>query len=97
MSIYIKGMEMPEVGEHILSLHVYHDGTASIIGRHRYYKKEPFEAIAVPPHGRLIDADEITEHDHQHYEYLTDTFYVTVRDIELAPTIIEAEGVDADE
>lgn len=36
---------------------------------------------------RLIDADEITKNDHQHYEYMSDTFYVTVADIEAAPTI----------
>ena len=57
MNILIKGMEMPEVGEHILSLYVYHDGTATVIGHYRHYKKEPFEAVSILPHGRLIDAD----------------------------------------
>lgn len=36
---------------------------------------------------RLIDADKIVKDDHQHYEYMSDTFYVTVADIEAAPTI----------
>ena len=57
MSVLIKGMEMPEAGEHILSLYVYHDGTATVIGQHRHYEKEPFEVIQIPPNGRLIDAD----------------------------------------
>ena len=92
MSMLIEGMEMPEPGEHILWLQVYHDGTASIIGQHRGYKGEPFKCIKVfTPHGRLIDADEIIQHEHQHYEYLSDEFYIEVKDVENAPTIIEAE------
>lgn len=48
--------------------------------------------IEVPtPHGQLKDADELIKHDHQHYEHLSDEFYITVRDIENAPTVIEAE------
>lgn len=36
---------------------------------------------------RLIDANEILKEDHQHYDYWSDEFYVTVRDIENAPTV----------
>ena len=43
------------------------------------------------PHGQLKDADELIKHDHQHYEHLSDEFNITVRDIENAPTVIEAE------
>ena len=59
MEILIKGMEMPEAGDHVLLLHVYHDGTASIIGDHRHYKNAPFEVVPVPPHGDLIDRNGI--------------------------------------
>ena len=41
---------------------------------------------------RLIDANEITKNEHQHYDYIADEYYVFVRDIENAPTI-EAEPV----
>lgn len=98
MSILIKGMEMPEAGEHVLLLHVYHDGTASIIGAHRHYKNEPFEIVPVPPHGRLIDADAVTDAamedilgwedagcDRSDYRAFLDNY------IEDAPTIIPAE------
>lgn len=51
--------------------------------------------VPVPQHGDLIDRKELLKHEHQHYEYLSDEFYVTVRDIESAPTIIEAnEGAE---
>jgi len=61
MSILIKGMEMPKNGwKHIL---LTSDGKA--------YRFEDFsadntatrfEAVEVPPHGRLIDADELEYH-----------------------------------
>lgn len=36
---------------------------------------------------RLIDADELLKDEHQHYEYLSDEYYILVRDIESAPTV----------
>lgn len=88
MSILIKGMKMPK---ETTLISIGPGGTVEI------HKNDDLtwvplkeKAVPVPPHGRLIDADEIIQERHQHYEYLTDTFYVTVRDIELAPTIIEA-------
>lgn len=36
---------------------------------------------------RLIDANEILKSEHQHYDYMADEYYVTVRDIENAPTV----------
>ena len=41
---------------------------------------------------RLIDANEILKSEHQHYDYWSDEYYVTVRDIENAPTV-DAEPV----
>ena len=53
MSIYIKGMEMPRIGE---SVTIYPDGR---VVRYDTYNGGTIrgEAIPVPPHGRLIDAD----------------------------------------
>jgi len=36
---------------------------------------------------RLIDANEILKSEHQHYDYMSDEYYVLVRDIENAPTV----------
>ena len=36
---------------------------------------------------RSIDADELLKDEHQHYDYLSDEYYVLVKDIESAPTI----------
>ena len=41
---------------------------------------------------RLIDANEILKSEHQHYDYMSDEYYVLVRDIENAPTV-DAEPV----
>ena len=41
---------------------------------------------------RLIDANEILQSEHQHYDYMADEYYVLVRDIENAPTV-DAEPV----
>lgn len=47
--------------------------------------------IELPPHGRLIDADAVLAKENQHLEYLSDEWYVEVRTIENAPTVIEAD------
>ena len=66
MSIYIKNMEMPKSrGEYVFLLYVDSDGTATVEGAHSILKGEPFEAVPVPPHGRLIDADAL----HELFEY----------------------------
>lgn len=36
---------------------------------------------------RLIDANEILKSEHQHYDYMSDEYYVLVRDIENALTV----------
>lgn len=90
MGIYLPNMEMPEAGDHVLLLHVYHDGTASIIGDHRHYKNEPFEAVPVPPHGDLIDRAELAFEDD----------YYGWRDkkvVEAARTIIPADPAEEGE
>lgn len=92
MSILIKGADISP--NHIQCITVFPEGFAIV---EEYDMLVPIkttkcEVASVPtPHGRLKDADELIKHDHQHYEYLSDEFYVLVRDIENAPTIIEAE------
>ncbi len=50
MSILIKGIDMPTDEGIILALY---NGKAKQVGTEKEY-----EAVEVPPHGRLIDADE---------------------------------------
>ena len=58
MSILIKGMEMPKsCGEYKLCLYVFSDGTAKVEGEYYLFEGEPFDAVPVPPHGRLGDLD----------------------------------------
>ena len=103
MTVVVEGMDMPKACYYhdeqrrlrecpLLNYDVY----CSILRRtcQFYEGKRPDDCPCkeVPtPHGRLIDADELIKHDHQHYEHLSDEFYITVRDIENAPTVIEAE------
>lgn len=95
MGIYIKNMEIPKE----FDPDVYIELACGIDGN-RYARLYNFhyggltewcEIISVPSHGDLIDRKELTKNDHQHYEYMSDEFYVTVLDIESAPTIIPAE------
>lgn len=51
MSILIKNMEMPKRGETI-TVTICDDGLVF-----EEYYKGVFNAVSVPPHGRLIDAD----------------------------------------
>ena len=53
MGVYIKGIEMP-TGNDELRLIIHSNGQV-IISHQTYY--EEAEAVPVPPHGRLIDAD----------------------------------------
>lgn len=48
----------------------------------------PIKGVLPEEHGDLIDRSELIKHDHQHYEYLSDEYYVTVWDIKAAPTIV---------
>ena len=50
MGIYLKDMKMPEDGCHHI-ICIYADGVVATGGRE-------YKAIPVPPHGKLIDANE---------------------------------------
>ena len=60
---------------------------------HRFFVGDTHKCplIELPPHGRLIDADALLKPKNQHIDVLADDWYVTVRTIETAPTILEAE------
>ena len=57
MGVYIKGMEMPSCG---LTVTIYPDGRVVKFTGYGE-KKQLGTAVPVPPHGRLIDADALTE------------------------------------
>ena len=87
--VLIKGMKMPK--DNPVTINIYRDGSWV-----NAYTKENGEAIEVPPHGRLIDADALTAKfkeiglgDHSLIERLfADGVYAM---IDCAPTIIPAD------
>ena len=93
MGIYIKGVEMPEFGEKIIILTssgYVEDVSGQVISG--------VEAISVPPHGRLIDADRMLADNEKYFDQLgrpeneIQNRYNSVRaSIRLAPTVIPAE------
>ena len=91
MSILIKGMEMPDFGA--LNILILPDG--KVLGE--VSGQAPLEvnilgtAIPIPPHGRLIDENDITPSCDWDDIDGCFTSYSQI-DIDCAPTIIEAEG-----
>lgn len=96
MSVVIRGMKMPRkcsecdvcgsygIGNHICMItakNVADDDGLKI-------RRDDCPLIAVPPHGRLIDADALMENA----QYKGTHDIVTAWDIVAAPTVIEAEG-----
>lgn len=93
MSVIIKGIGMP-TGNDELRLIIHSNG--QVIISHKTYFDET-EAILVPPHGRLIDADAL-EQDAQKRLLICNKYddqfqkpYEVMRAIALAPTILDAE------
>ena len=96
MSILIKGMDMPK--NEPLLVKINPDGSVSTTAKNGYKK---YEAVPVPPHGRLIDADALAD-KHFGKDYLEkamtaskDEMGTALVNIPLvinnAPTIIEEE------
>ena len=54
MGVYIKGMEMPRKGQMLV---IFPDGTSYVCFNGMRERLAQTEAVPVPPHGRLIDAD----------------------------------------
>ena len=92
MSILIKGMDMPNDGG--ITVNIYADGVVT------YYSGETIgEAVSIPPHGRLIDADALEDEGADVHEdimcgdYVEDAIWgFSHYMIRNAPTIIPAES-----
>lgn len=89
--ILIKGMEMPK---DVTLLAISPDGTVDIISGQPdlSWKTLKDKAISVPPHGRLVDADEMRDewliNGENEYVYDTNAF---LESIDNQPTVIPAE------
>ena len=95
MSLLIKGMEMPKEGSWI-ELRIFPDGQCFLYSwcGNDFDFMEHLTAAPVPPHGRLIDADALTDNwDYASAALRPDDVrkVVCLDDIDNAPTIIEAE------
>lgn len=117
MSIIIKGLNLPkeELNQERLTITIWANGCVTNDGdwvrnedgtyRKEYWNYEQFSAVELPPHGRLIDADELRGwYDYHSYDVdeddflteekfdkLTVTTAVVRQNIDDAPTIIEAD------
>ena len=108
MSVLIKGMEMPQDGRRHKALVIFEpDGTCKIVIEYSESYSErhikTFEAIELPPHGRLIDADALAKSIKDQIELIKqfrneeldrvaqiiEAGYL--QEIANAPTILEAE------
>lgn len=91
MSVLVKGMDMPQAGNW-KTIRIYYEGTCAEPnwqGDCKYM--QGCEAVSVPPHGRLIDADALMQQI-EHDTPLSAVFEKTMRRyLYNAPTIIEAE------
>lgn len=79
MGVYIPKMEMPSKKNGAVII-LYPNGTAV------FEDGKEYQVVEVKPHGRLIDADALTEvFSECHDDWVK-------HQVEIAPTIIEAEG-----
>ena len=95
MSVIIKGIEMPK--RHLFEAFVaIGDGQIVVkdLEKNKLFEGKIEEVRT--PHGRLIDADELTKHMRRYYPSIDhlcrSQHVVTKRDIDNAPTITEAEA-----
>ena len=87
MSVIVSGMEMPE---HCGYCRFRYDGICHALQKTQY-SMEDCPLVPVPPHGRLIDADDI---DYPLMESEADEKWMHIA-IDSAPTVIEAEEGEA--
>lgn len=99
MGILINGMEMPK--DKAVAVVIHPDGTAytaeMVAGVCTEYLADCI-AVTVPPHGRLIDADDFIKRmeglvhraEADGYDFGAAWYTAFIRHIELAPTVIEA-------
>ena len=93
--ILIKGLEMPKKGN--IGLLLYSDGSVEICGTGSLskplYGVPVKKADALPPHGRLIDADKLIQYlltIKPRNETIGTCVKCEIKDLENAPTILEA-------
>ena len=98
MSILIKNMKIPRAGS-CITVRIWDDGR--VVGVHQ--DSNVWEAVTIPSHGRLIDADAFKEYIHVSfdqvapeleggYKWLAEQITKDLlNDIDDAPTIIEEE------
>lgn len=95
MSVLIKGVEMPKEGE-LLCIDIHPDGKVCI--DMDLHCKQIATAVPVPPHGDLIDRDELSVFSWKENDVVEDSFdsgVLFVLDcVDALPTIIEAEECD---
>ena len=103
MSILIRDMEMPPQGE-FKHIRIYENGevTVEVDTGKEVYEAVIANAIPIPPHGRLIDADALKDKpvpingvwddERNVFRYYPPTYMQAIDEIVNAPTIIEAEG-----
>ena len=90
--VLILGMEMPRRREEVFLFAVDSDGKV-----YGWDSEElpRLKAIAIPDHGRLIDADALKKKHHWTDDFY-ETEYVEVEDIDAAPTIIPASDTESE-
>lgn len=91
MSVYIKDMEMPKQG---MVVNIYAGGR--VTNHFDEFGKTIGEAVPIPPHGRLIDADALDvisycDIPQGHEDTFDDGVMWLAEQIDLLPTIIPAE------
>ena len=104
MSVLIKGMEMPKACEWCSFISTFTTesglGCRCEVEKFEFWdyskRQENCPLVEIPtPHGRLIDADELKKNMRNYYPSIDhlccSQHVVTKRDIDCAPTIIEAE------
>jgi len=95
MGVYIKGMEMPKRGESCLVITIMPDGGIyNNVYDASFRVNQIGEAVPVPPHGRLVDADKLTEEIQLFIKenmLSHDDARALLATIDDAPTIIPAE------
>ena len=91
MGIYLPNMEMPREGQMLV---IFPDGTSYVCFNGMRERLAQTEAVPVPPHGRLIDADALIINlmDRGIEGVQTDDWHEVQQAVMDAPTIIEAEG-----
>lgn len=101
-NILIKNMDMPKEGRLVLAIcpngHIYrYYGDKPIPRGYGNYgieaKQEALiksDAVALPPHGRLVDADKLKCKTHVGGDCAVLDEVILVSDLESAPTILEA-------